>query len=274
MTLDNLLSVVNYYAGKDTRGGTMKIDEFNVLLPAVQDSLCLNELSKKIITDDSPMWKFIKHMGSDSTTMPLVIASTGMATVPSDYLHWIDMTFIYNSVERQVEILDGFVFNERKSNAIEEPTRRYPIATFGGTTIRFAPKNLQFVNFTYFRAPATPFYDYCQDADTLGEIYMPVGSYVKYADPLVSTDPNIDALPPNPPPAAFQQCLFDSDGNLLHANVIKTGVTALVTVTSTTVELEWESRYHPKIACMLLAMIGLNIDEVKLTEYAEAKANA
>lgn len=266
MTLDDLLSVVNYYAGKDKRGRTLTIGELNVLLPSVQDSLCLNELSKGIITDDSPMWKFIKHMGSDSTSMPLIVASTGLATIPSDYLHWMDMTFIYDGKERQVEILSGFDFDERKSNSIEVPTRKYPIATFGGATIRFLPKNIQFVNFTYFRAPATPFYDYCQDYDTLEEIYMPVGSRIVTSSTAGQYDLNLS-------------------GTILAYNVIKNGVTndtdtavpptpSTIVYNSTTVELEWEARYHPRIACMLLAMIGVNIDESQLTQYAEVKSNA
>jgi hypothetical protein len=253
MTLDQILSAVNYYAGKDTRGRTMKITEFNILLPSVQESYYASEL-KPVIDDNSPIWKFITHMGSDSTTMPLTVSATGVALVPADYVKWIDMTFIYDGTERQVEVLDGFEFDNRKSHATEVPTRKYPIATFGGTTIRVAPKNMQYLNFTYFRKPTVPYYDYCQDAATLNEVYMPVGSYVDQGSP-------------------GEEDLYNSLGVVIATNVTKP-YSPITGKTSQTVELEWEDRYHPQFVLRLGAMVGVNIQMADLTQYMEAKQNA
>jgi hypothetical protein len=187
--------------------------------------------------------------------MPLTVSATGVAQIPPDYAKWIDMTFIYNGIERQVEVIDGFEFNNRKSHAVEVPTRKYPIATFAGESIRVAPKNLQFVNFTYFRKPTVPFYDYCQDSDTLNEIYMPVGSGIYETSTLGWYN------------------LRDSAGLILATNVLDHTMYSHGRG-SQTVELEWEPRFHPRIAVMLLAMVGVNIQEAQLTQYAEAKTNA
>lgn len=263
MTLDQILSTVNYYAGKDTRGNTMSVSEFNTLIPEIQELYYDKQLNPQPTEALRP---FIRHMGVDSGTVPLVVSSSGLATIPSDYVRRISVTFIYDGVERPVEVLEPEEFDERKSNGIELPTRKYPIASFGSDVLRVNPKNLQFLNFTYYRKPLVPYYDYCQDADTLNQIYMPVGSRIVTGQTTGQYDLNLD-------------------GEILASNVTKGGVTddtdtsvpptpGMIFYTSQTVELEWEDRFHPQFVHMLLAMVGINIGLDNITQYAEALKNA
>jgi hypothetical protein len=68
------------------------------------------------------------------------------------------MTVIVGGEQKQVEILDGGTFDNRKSHKIEVPDLAHPIATFMSTYIKFLPKNVQFVNFTYLGTPTPVHY--------------------------------------------------------------------------------------------------------------------
>ena len=99
--------------------------------------------------------RFLVYKGIDNNTPPLQVSVNGTANIPSNYVAsaMTSMTVMVKGVQRQVEILDSFTFDNRKSHAIEVPDLLYPIANFQPTYIKFLPRNVQSVNMTYLGNP-------------------------------------------------------------------------------------------------------------------------
>lgn len=251
MTLDALLTKLNYYSGKDKRGKTFKITEFNALLPTVQDALYAAELRALVAGDiqNIPLSRLSitpLRVFHDATTP--VSVEDGVLSLPSDYRRFISVSSAY----REVEVVTQRTFNDRRTSVLRRPAER-PFCYFTGADIVLCPSVLSSVELQYFRTPTTPYYDYCQDASTMNEVYMPVGSVVRADEPGVYG-------------------LYDSSNNLIRMSV--THSSGVYPHTSTTVELEWEDIYHDRFVLAMLAMVGINIQMNDLTQYAEAKGNA
>jgi hypothetical protein len=85
-------------------------------------------------------------------TPPLYVTN-GYSTLPSDYFGRASATVFYQGEEKPVEFLEDLDFDDRKSNPIEYPSIEYPIGNIQSARIRFLPKSLQYVNFSYIRSP-------------------------------------------------------------------------------------------------------------------------
>lgn len=266
MTLGVLLDKINYYSAKDKRGKTFKITEFNTLLPTVQDALYAEELGKLLVGDVqnipesrlsiSPLRVF-KYQQSYTV-------DDGNAAIPTDYVRYISVSNDYH----EVTVVTESEYNKRRTSVYRRPIIR-PFCYFTATDIVPCPTNLGQLTLQYLRKPTTPYYDYCQDADTLNEIFMPVGSFIAYDT------------------GTSQYILYDpSTATTLNDNVTKDGVVYVAPsapvsggggtlsdalYTSLTVELQWEDIYHDQFVLAMLALVGINIDKAELTQYAEAK---
>jgi hypothetical protein len=98
---------------------------------------------------------FIISMGTDFDLRPLMVDANGVAIIPVDYEEYDDLRIFNNGVQEKVEVVDQQEFACRLTHTVEVPTKEYPICTFMGTKIKFAPVNVQYVNFSYFRRPNT-----------------------------------------------------------------------------------------------------------------------
>ena len=103
--------------------------------------------------DEDAIYPFIKHMGRHNNTVPLKVSSLGLATLPEDFAKHRDFTVMFQGHEEQVERVESWEFSHRLHHSIETPTAEYPIGCYFGTQIKFEPKNIQFVNFTYISKP-------------------------------------------------------------------------------------------------------------------------
>ena len=247
MTIDGLYTKLNYLSGKDKRGKTFKITEFNTLLPTIQDSLFSKEL------DDLVKGDVMKIPESRLSITPLrpfkatdgKTVDDGSYQLPTDYVRWISVSAGY----REVEIKTENDFNKIRTSVFRRPVVM-PIGYFTATDIMIVPTNIGSTELQYFRKPLVPYYDYCQDTATMNEVFMPVGSVIHLDDAQVP-------------------CLYDSAGVLMKQTVEKAGVA--YPYTSKTVELEWEAIYHDNFVLAMLALVGINIDKNELTLYSEAK---
>jgi hypothetical protein len=144
MTLEQIGHLIGQFVSMDRYAG-----EFSDLLNFAQYQYFAANIS-----NDEVVYPFIRHKGVDNGTMPLVVSSAGLATIPSDFAAHRDMTFIYAGVQRQVEVLKEKEFNDRKSSSIEIPNRSHPIACYYHSYIKFLPRNVQAVSYTYLSKPA------------------------------------------------------------------------------------------------------------------------
>lgn len=119
------------------------------------------EITQKISDDLIP---FTFHMGRAGTP-PLYVSSNGEATTPTDMYYPATMT--YNLIKpgggvepRMVDIVNDKEWQDLTTSYICNPTKRFPIANFKKDYIRFDPKNLQMVDFTYIKFPTKPVFAY------------------------------------------------------------------------------------------------------------------
>lgn len=148
MTLQTIGYIIGEFVPKDKFP-----EEFDTLLHEAQMTYFHQNMD-----NDGIVFPFIKHMGADTSTMPLVVNSIGIASLPVDFAAIRSMTVMHGGVQRLVEVVEAHEWRYRQHAVIETPDREHPIATFQGKLIRFAPKNIQAVNFTYLSIPPQPVY--------------------------------------------------------------------------------------------------------------------
>ena len=116
------------------------------------------EITKRISDDLSP---FMVEIGRNGQ-LPLPVSAQGEATLPADFFY--PTGILYNLITpkgikpKNVPLLTDKEWNETMSSQIIKKTKQYPIANIKNGYIRFAPLNLQFVDFTYLREPVRPVY--------------------------------------------------------------------------------------------------------------------
>lgn len=113
------------------------------------------------------------------TTLP--VNSSGEMILPSDYVHRTAITYkkIINSTtggdpteyRKSVESIDDNKWDERLDNSIKTPSIDFPVCNFMVDRIRFSPKTLGQVEFSYLKVPSKPVWGYLTTTGV--EVYNP-----------------------------------------------------------------------------------------------------
>jgi hypothetical protein len=188
MQINEIYDLTAYILNKDVHGRQMKSADFNSVCKAVNIDLFKTkyglpedyrpgqpfprqawELTQKI-TDDLRRCKV--RMGG--TNPMLAVNSDGMATIPSDYIHYSSIRVRYISARSGImwgmaEVVQDE--SDRLSNPNRTPTKKRPIAIFYADHIQFYPIDKTYVDFTYIRMPETPYYATTIDITTDTENY-------------------------------------------------------------------------------------------------------
>jgi len=262
MTLQQILDHIYSRVNKDQSGNTYNINRFNNDLlvanletftyyyglpegyqPGAPFPAVSAEITQKV-TDS------LRHlrvdMGGSATgdPGPMVVNSDGIAPIPEDYVHlsFMNYTYIKDACDTTIPAypvitpLPGAEWSSRKnSSTLNFRVEKFPYCNFKSNTIEFRPKDIGFVNFSYWRSPLTPHYDYYKDAND-AIIFLPTGSY----------------------------------HNLLPNEVGSAGQTSGM-VNSTTVELEWPTDTHPTFANLMLSYVSDNLRSEFLKQSSEQR---
>lgn len=109
------------------------------------------------LIDELKMFKV--DMGTES--QPLVLVN-GFANSPTDLFYPLSMLskqISNNKVKYgRIDMLSELQFQERLASSITKPTHRDGIARFNNGRIQVLPSEIQYVLFSYYRIPRTPFY--------------------------------------------------------------------------------------------------------------------
>jgi len=133
----------------------------------------LPEISQRITDDLLPFKVFMGRYG----TPKLQIDQNGEAVIPTGFFY--PLSLLYPVVEisltyNEVKVLTDSGWSDYMSSSIITPSKKYPICNFQKGYIRFSPKNMQSVEFTYLRRPVDPVYAYTSDSGFIQ--YDPVNS--------------------------------------------------------------------------------------------------
>lgn len=259
MTLEEGLQHIYSIVNKDQSGNTYNINRYNndllvaniemfswyyglpqgyqpgMPLPAVSA-----DITKKVT--DSLRHLLVNMGGNDSSDPgPLVVNSSGIATIPSDYVHVDYMNYTYidkacggKKTHPTIDELTGPQWSNRRNSLIlNDNNRKYPYCNFQHNYIQFMPEDIGYINFCYWRAPKKPVYDYYITAQRK-VIYLPPG-----------TAHNLQAGE------------VGSDGQTSGQ------------VYSKSVELEWPEDVHPDFFNLILTYVGVNLRSPDVEGYSQ-----
>lgn len=250
MKLNDIFDLIEYIASQHNTGDTMTPSQRNLLLEYVNQEFYNQEYEKyevnRNISDNMRPFEVIMGGGS---TMPLKVSSSGLATIPTDYMHGSSMYYkkVVGSsglnpsiTEKIIEELTDSEFSERVGSVLRTTTK-YPVCTYRNGYIEFRPKDINYVEFTYLRKPTTPYYDYY--ISTSGEeIYLEAGEVHTWAT----------------------------------GEVDSSGVTHTIgdpNYTSQTFELEFPENTHIAITRLILSKVGINLSDADIYVYSEQQQN-
>lgn len=151
--------------------------------------------------------------------------------VASDYWHNIGAT----TSTANIEMLTSFQYDDYKYSDLLQPTTDYPAAKISGDNIYVLPVTITTINFNYLKEPNTPFYDYYIDVND-NYVYMP-----------------------------------PSTSHLLVVGEEYRDGTTVGTVNSISVEMSYPDSERVQVVYMLLAGLGIVLDEQMAIEYGLGK---
>lgn len=178
INVNELKIFIDFIANKEQSGTAYSINQLNVAFQSANIDLFkmryglpeeytpgmpLPRMSYEVtqkIKDDLRACKEVVNISVDNF---------GNMLLPSDYVHKTAIEYkkvtnndtkIPDVKYRPVEILDDDKWSERKSNTIKKPSLDFPICNFLKDSIRFEPKNLGVVEFSYLRIPNKPIWAY------------------------------------------------------------------------------------------------------------------
>ena len=160
----------------------------------------------------------------------------GYVSAPGDYAH---LTALH--VGSETTLIDEVTDEEwvfRADDALTVPTEDYPIARLADTNIYVLPNTIDSITVLYLRNPTTPYFDYYTDVN-LNIQYLTAGQ--SYA---------------------------------LQASEVYRDGTTVGTMSSLTVELEWQDLDKIKILHRILTKFGVSMDEQLVAQYATSKENS
>lgn len=175
MTLDNLLTFVNFIINKKSSGNPYSIEELNINLPIAQQRYYNSQYSQyqrtRKITDS------LEIFASNKNT--ITIDYNGQYSLPANYFHCTGLGYIENingtNYYRKIKQITDGQYYSRMGSSLLEPTSKYPIAIFSNNKIQFEPLRSAYGLFSYLRNPTTPYYDYYTD-DYDNKIYKVAGA--------------------------------------------------------------------------------------------------
>lgn len=116
------------------------------------------ELTQRI-TEDMKIFKVTKGY---NLTQPISVASSGIASYPSDYYIASVIDYFFSkdgeTYQRKVDILSDLEYQDRVTNIHTRPRYFYPICKMISDGIQCNPYDLKFIHMTYLRLPVAPYY--------------------------------------------------------------------------------------------------------------------
>lgn len=159
MNLNDVKNFINYVLREKTPDLTpLTKGRFNDLLEVVN-----LKLFEKLLRENRKheLRKLLVVRGWNES-QALVVDNDGHVDYPDDYYEYseISHTYIKNSEPKTVPInvVDELGWRNHVSSAIEYPVKEYPIAHFTNEHIRVLPKNIRYINLSYYKLPTVPEY--------------------------------------------------------------------------------------------------------------------
>lgn len=157
--VNTVYKLYNLIINKNQEGGYLSSDEYNLLLPKIQDRWFNSKFDKygsgTLSEDDIRTIKKTENIPNNSS---------GIAPIPTDYYHLDGITSRNYYTKRGItkstlvphDVLDTSEFNTRVGSDSLEPTKDYPISKLNASTIETLPSDIPMITLSYLRNPVAP----------------------------------------------------------------------------------------------------------------------
>lgn len=234
-TNDDILQLVNFTIRKENKGFPLTRKSFTLLL----DTHGL-EYYEQLYDQYERSNEVSDSLRRFKKTVSGTLSFTGNTIdIPTDYAHSGYLYYKKDGTDvRPVNLVDDDTFMMMQDSVLDEPTESYPIARFTNGYIEYLPTTLDQNNFTfsYLAYPTVPYYDY----------YIDVNGVLQYLGAGATH--------------TFVNGEEKSDGTVISASV---------SYTSQTVELDFNEEDKLKVAYRILRAVGIPIDEAGVYQYAQ-----
>jgi len=233
MTLCEMISLVRFISNKSQRGNAYTPADFN---------LSLKDVNLKLLSEYLKGWSPGMPIPSEIlkfvTHVPAGTLVTGVYTLPADFRILTDRTLAcqISSKTRQVDLMPASEARILRAHGFRSLGHQ-PVGVIEGSTITVYPTNATELQLSYIRIPVTPIYDYYMDQ---------YGTEV---------------------------CMAASTTHALGTGEIGSLGQTSGTVSSLTVELEWDDYVHPQIAIRILEKLGVSLRESDIIQYSQLLKN-
>lgn len=246
MTLFDIFKNIHVEADKDVLDGWLSPKEFNYLLETCNHSFFNRKmddlfLKQGQVNKNLLSMKFLRPLMIRETIVPtsgVIDLTPTTGDLSNEFAYWWSAytTAVYQGQKRKIELVDGAEADDRIHNRLSKPILYNPIAVIDEDNLRLYPKNITSVQLTYIKVPATPVFDYYVDAN----------HQIQY--------------------------LAASGSRLLTAGEYgSAGQTSGTTVSSSTVELSYDSIFHDDFANELRGRLGLRLRDQLVMQDAMTK---
>lgn len=239
MTLNKLLSYINYQLNITKSGNQLNPPEYNNLLEAqylAYFRIKIKEYRQRQRDNDGNLSMLFYDMLTSLSTKGDVTITTGAGAMPATYGAWNEAYGTYDGISKRIELITEEERVRRNNDMMSRPFEYFPACVVRGETLTVYPNNITPVTLIFYTKPLQPVFDYYIDAD--GKVvYMTEG----------------------------QTGVSVPTGGRTSA-----GVSGPVTINSNTIELDFPDDMHEDFANYLLSIIGVKID-MNITQIAEAK---
>lgn len=180
MTIDDVYKTIQFIVRKNSTGGSINPDQFNLIINRGQMTKFMRSYGNEQEYQPGKPIPRIAFQITQSVTDELkafiengnlILDEDGQVHYPDDYVHAIPGLGYKTSVNNAsgigsvlkyvpIEIVDKQFEYYRLSSQIVNPTRTTPICVLNSTSIQFYPINIGPIRFPYLRMPRTAVWGY------------------------------------------------------------------------------------------------------------------
>lgn len=177
MTLMEIFSLIKYIVNKDFSGNIITPDTFKDLIKVVNIDLFRHKYG---LPEEYQPGRPVPNEYADVTlkntddlkrfkvSLPNTPVTNGILPYPTDYAHRDTLSYNFSKtingvatvLPKPVEVLKEAEFSSRNGNYTKRPTTTTPIGVVRSDGIHVRPITILAVDFSYYRFPATPVFNY------------------------------------------------------------------------------------------------------------------
>lgn len=250
VNLDQILKYCNYLLNKNQVADSISPDEFNYVLPVVNQEVFNNELKKVLQVYGQPSFvdAYKNSYLKDVESYWLELSGGQVLSLPTDFEMFVAGKVLVGGEYKKLTILNSvnaFDNINGMMGAVDENAEGFLV----GKQLHFTYP-VSRIEAIYVKYPTTPFYDYCLNGTDI--LYLPGNAVVEYS-------------------GGFYTYSADNDVEYTDLSMGYVGQFQGQAYTSKTKDFVWNDKLLPVVVNLIFEKMGINIREQIPIEVSQIK---